>query len=99
MDEPTPEGQVPSVTPARKPAPHGHQAPAGCTLCSHVTRWRQVVGGGKHQGRGRELAWGAEDTTGWERAQAELAHPLSTRSFLQSAREGGRAGWGMKAWQ
>lgn len=25
--------------------PHGHQAPVGCTLCSHVTRWWEGASG------------------------------------------------------
>lgn len=51
MDELMPEWQVLSTTPTRGPAHHGHWAPASCALCSHITRWWEVVVVGGSKGR------------------------------------------------
>lgn len=87
MDEPTPEGQVLPMTPpseARRPRDTGHLLAVPSAPTPHTG---EVVGGG------RELEWGAEDTTGWKepRQSWPISSPLAP-SCSQQGRGAGRPG-------
>lgn len=93
MDEPTPEWQVPSCDPCQwghLRMGTGHLLAAPSAPTSHMgERWWL---GGRHQGRGRELAWGTEDTTAWE--SPGRAGPSPHHLLLPAVSKGQGQSWG-----
>lgn len=92
VDEPTPEGQVPSVTPATRPAPPW--APGTCWLHPLLPRHTLVTGGGGRQasteGQGTGMGRRGHNRVGKSPGRAG---PSPHHSLLPAVSKGGRQGW------